>query len=247
MDGSQLIVDSHTHVDEAEAFGWIDPPESILALMDEAGVDRAAIMTYVDAVDEAPIEYLATAAERHRGRLVPYARLHPAGDRAVDLLDFAVRQRGFKGLKLHPVSNLAHPADNTTLRLVRRAANLGVPVLFHCGDEPYTTPYELEHTAARVPEAAVIFGHMGGYFHAADALEVAARRPNVYLETSAMPHPGMIRRALDALGPERVIFASDGPGCDPRLEVRKVERAGLSDSERQLVFAGNILRLWGEA
>jgi len=245
--GGQLIVDSHTHVDEAEGFGWIDPPESILALMDEAGVDRAAVMTYVDAVDEAPIEYLAAAAERHRGRLVPYARLHPRASRAAELLEFAVQQRGFKGLKLHPVSNLAHPADPATLRLVRHAAELRVPVLFHCGDEPYTTPYELEHTAVQVPEAAVIFGHMGGYFHAEDAIEVALRRPNVYLETSAMPHPEAIRKALDALGPERVIFASDGPGCDPRLELRKVERAGLSDTERDHVFAGNILRLWGDA
>ena len=61
-----------------------------------------------------------------------------------------------------------------------------------------------------------------------------------------MPRPALIAQALRAIGPERILFASDGPGCDPRLEVYKVQRAGLTDDEKALVFAGNILRLWGE-
>ena len=53
------------------------------------------------------------------------------------------------------------------------------------------------------------------------------RHPNLYLETSAMPYPAMIREAVDGIGAERVLFASDGPGCDPSIEVEKVRRAGL--------------------
>jgi uncharacterized protein len=241
-----MIIDSHTHADEAPALGWIDPPEALLRLMDEAGIDKAVVMTYVDARDQAPIDYISRAVARHPDRLIGYARIHPGSERAEELLELAVRDRGFKGLKLHPVSNLAHPADQATHRLMRKAAELHVPVLFHCGDEPYTTPFELEYSAAAVPDAAVIFGHMGGYFHADQAIQVARRRPNVYLETSAMPRPTMIRQAIDAVGADRVLFASDGPGCDPRLEVYKVERAGVSERERELLFSENILRLWGE-
>ena len=35
------IIDSHTHVDEYEAFGWFDPPEAIIELLDEAGIEQA--------------------------------------------------------------------------------------------------------------------------------------------------------------------------------------------------------------
>jgi uncharacterized protein len=241
-----VIIDSHTHAEEAGSLGWVDPPEAMLTLMVEARIDQAVIMTYVDARDEEPIEYIAAAVEKYPDRLIGYARIHPRAERAQELLELAVVRHGFKGLKLHPVSNLAHPADADTHQLLRKAAELGVPALFHCGDEPYTTPFELECSAAAVPEAAVIFGHMGGYFHTEEAIEVARRRPNVYLETSAMPRPTVIRTAIDAIGPERVLFASDGPGCDPRLEVYKVERAGLTDDERALVFAGNVTRLWKE-
>ncbi|CAN5881128.1 hypothetical protein BH23ACT11_BH23ACT11_18890 [soil metagenome] len=33
------IIDSHTHVDEYEAFGWFDPPETLIQLLDEADID----------------------------------------------------------------------------------------------------------------------------------------------------------------------------------------------------------------
>jgi uncharacterized protein len=239
-----MIVDSHTHADESPALGWIDPPEAMLRLMDEAAIDRAVIMTYVDAQDEGPLRYIHDAVARYPDRLLGYARLHPGAPEAGRLLSWAVRELGFRGLKLHPVSSLAHPADAATVSLIRQAAALGVPALFHCGDEPFTTPLELEHAAAAVPEAAIIFGHMGGYFHVRDAIEVARRRPNVYLETSVMPRPALIRAAVDALGPERVLFASDGPGCDPRLEVHKVVRADLTERERELVLSESILRVW---
>ena len=58
-----------------------------------------------------------------------------------------------------------------------------------------------------------------------------------------MPYPAQIRRAVDAIGARRVLFASDGPGCLPRLEVHKVRLAGLSPADEQRVFADNILEL----
>ena len=142
-----------------------------------------------------------------------------------------------------PGRNLSHPAAEVTLRVIRRAAEHHAPVLFHCGDEPLTTPLQIALAAEAVPEASIILGHMGGYFHVEEAIEVAARMPNLYLETSAMPYPRMIRRALDVVGAQRVLFASDGPGCLPSLEVHKVRLAELTPAEEERVFAANILEL----
>src|SRR5437660_126543 len=64
---------------------------------------------------------------------------------------------------------------------------------------------------------------------------------------AAMPYPRMIKRAVETIGPKRVIFASDGPGCDPRIEVEKVRMAGLTDDQEQLVFADNIQALLDRA
>ena len=65
------------------------------------------------------------------------------------------------------------------------------------------------------PQATVILGHMGGFYHCQAAIQAAQDLPNVLLDTSAMPYPEMIRRAVETIGAERVLFGSDGPGCVP--------------------------------
>src|SRR4051794_38130864 len=121
-----MIIDSHTHVDEAPGFGWYDPPETIIRLIDEAKIERAIVMTYRDAPgpEERVIEYIAEVIQRYPGRLIGYARMNPRyGDEAVRLFDRAITEYGFKGLKLHPVSYVMHPISDATLDLIRHAAS----------------------------------------------------------------------------------------------------------------------------
>lgn len=242
-----MIVDAHLHVDDIPALGWKLEAAHCVRRLDEAGIERGVIMTIVDAPEVNPdaIELVARACAEFPGRLQAFARIHPwYGEESLALLERAF-ELGFVGLKLHPVTTIAHPAGEDTLRLIRAAAAHGAPTLFHCGDEPLTTPLAIELAAEAVPEATIILGHMGGYLHVAEAIEVAERAGNVVLETSAMPFPHRIREAVERLGPERVIYASDGPACSPRIEVEKVRLAGLDPEAERLVLGENALRILG--
>lgn len=234
-----MIIDSHTHVDK---HGWYDPPESLLCLMDEAGIDKSIIMTYVDAPDvEGALEYIAEAVQKYPHRLLGYARMNPGRrDEAQRLFRMAMEEYRFKGLKLHPVGNLCHPAEPETIEMIRLATSYRAPVLFHCGDEELTLPLQIAQAAGLCPEATIILGHSGGYFHWKDALRVAERHPNIMLDTSALPYPQVIGRAVELLGSSRVLYASDGPGCDPRIEVQKVRLAKLPPEDEEAVFHGSI-------
>jgi uncharacterized protein len=241
-----MIIDFHTHVDEAELFGWIDPPEKLIPLLDDAEIDKACCMTYVDLPGSNPnaLEYVARAVEKFPDRLIGFVRLNPNyRKQALDALRKAVEDFGFRGLKLHPTTTLAHPAEDPTVKIMRECGELRVPVLFHCGDDPYTTPQAIAAGAARAPEAAVVMGHMGGYFHVDDAISMAERYPNLYLETSAMPYPWKIAEAVARLGAHRVAFGSDGPGCNPALEVQKVRLAGLAAADEAAVLGGTAAAL----
>jgi predicted TIM-barrel fold metal-dependent hydrolase len=241
-----VIIDAHLHVDDVPALGWKLEAEHCVRRLDEAGIDRGVVMTIVDAPEVNPdaLELVAEACAAFPGRLDAFARIHPwYGDRSLALLDRALGELGFKGLKLHPVSTIAHPSGAETIRLIRRAAERSAPTLFHCGDEPLTTPLAVAQAAAACPEATIILGHMGGYVHADEAIDVAERFPNLVLETSAMPYPEKIRSAVDRLGPERVLYASDGPACSPLLELEKVHLAGLDETAERLVLGANAERI----
>ena len=242
------IVDAHLHVDDVPALGWQLEAEECIRRLDEAGIERGVVMTIVDAPEINPdaLELIAAACAKYPGRLDAFARIHPwYGAQAEALLEHAFAL-GFKGLKLHPVSTIAHPAGEETARLIRIAAAHSAPTLFHCADEPMATPLAVARAARAVPEATIILGHMGGYFHAAEAIRVAEAHANVVLETSAMPYPAKIREAVERIGPVRVLYASDGPACSPRIEVEKVRLAGLAPADERAVFADNALRLLEE-
>jgi len=86
-----VIVDSHAHVDEVPALGWMDPAASLIGLMDQAGVQRAVVMTYTElpAVNPHALEYLADQIARYPDRLIGYVRIHPWYPEALDLLERA--------------------------------------------------------------------------------------------------------------------------------------------------------------
>ena len=244
-----MIIDSHAHIQEIKGSSWDSPPERLLRLMDRAGIEKAIVMPYSDmpckggrGVDL--LQYVANAVRKYPQRLIGYARINPCfGKEAEKLLIFAITRLGMKGLKLHPVGYVMHPGSELTVNLIKKAEALGVPTLFHCGDEEHTLPLQIAEAAKRCPRATIILGHMGGYFHVEDAIRVAEKYPNIMLETSAMPYPYLIKKAVDRIGAERVLFASDGPGCDPLLERKKVEMAGLSSNELKLLFSENIIRI----
>jgi uncharacterized protein len=240
-----MIIDAHTHIDNATAWGWIDPPEVLLPLLDEAGIDRAVVMTYRDAQspDDLAITYVREALARYPQRLIGFVRINPNAPRAMDALDYALGDAGFKGLKLHPVSSVTFPYGEATLKLMRRAAAYHAPVLFHTGDEMLALPEEVAEAARLCPETTVIMAHMGGYQHDQALIRAAKELPNVMVDTSASPYPWMIRRLVETIGAGRVLYASDGPGCLPALEVEKVRLANLLPEDEKLVFSGNILRL----
>lgn len=246
MEPLREIIDFHTHVDLNEAFGWFDPPESIIALMDEAGIDRAVIMTYVDApaTGEHPLQFIADAVKRFPERLIGFARMNPFyGKRSSDLLEQALTDLRFKGLKIHQESITAVPYNAAVVELVRVAARYRAPVLFHTGDEAMSLPLQVARCARAVPEAKIIMAHCGGYFHGDEAIAVAEEYDNLLIDTSAIPYPDMLAQAVRRLGPERVLFGSDGPGCNPALELKKLELAGLSDRELDLVLFENAAAL----
>lgn len=245
-----MIFDMHMHIDNIPALGWSMSAALCIERMNEAGVDAAAVMTIADlpGINPEALELIAKACNEFPRRLYGFIRLHPwYRQESLSLLSRAVGELGFRGLKLHPVSSLAHPSGEDTIALIRRAGELGVPTLFHCGDEPMTTPLSIEPAAAACPDSVVILGHMGGYFHVDEALEVAERQSNIVLETSATPYPEKIKEAVERIGAERVVFGSDGPVSSPVLEREKVMIAGLSAEETSLVLGGNAVRLLGLA
>ena len=148
----------------------------------------------------------------------------------------------FLGLKLHPLIDGYHPYDPAVHPLMKLLLERGgIPVLSHSGHPIFTLPWSIEELAVEFPGVKVILGHMGHgnvvYINA--SIDIAARNPNVYLETSGMPMHTKIKEAVERVGVERVLYGSDAPFHHPAVEILRVQVSGLAPEELERVLRAN--------
>ena len=153
----------------------------------------------------------------------------------------------FLGLKLHPLIDGYLPNDPSVHPLLELLADRGnLPVLVHSGHPIFTLPWSIEELAVSFPEVPVIMGHMGHgnvvYINA--SIDIAARNPNVYLETSGMPMHTKIKEAADRVGVDRVLYGSDVPFHHPSVEILRVRVSGLDDDAVAQVLGANSRALF---
>lgn len=239
-----MIIDAHAHMEVGPTHS--DTPELLISLMDSAGIDKAVVVSYADVPghNDEVVEYIAEACKKYQDRFFPYIRLNARfGERAFQAAERALKEYGFKGLKFHAADNGNSPYSNNMVRLLKLAADYDVPVLFHCADEAMCYPLQMWESAKRCPETKIILGHMGGFYHVDDAINVCKRCPNVYLDTSETPYVEKIKEAIRVVGSERILFGTDIPYDNPIVEVEKIKSLNLNEEDEARIFYKNIARL----
>jgi predicted TIM-barrel fold metal-dependent hydrolase len=102
--------------------------------------------------------------------------------------------------------------------------------------------------ARRFPGVPLVMTH-GGQINIsglgqADAMQVLRTHPNVSMETSGVYRQDFLEDVVAELGAARVLFGSNSPRMDPRLEVERVRWANLPDSDKAQILVGNARRLF---
>ena len=242
-----MVIDSHAHVDEYALLGWMDPPEKAVALMDDAGIDMMMVTTYGEGPDyPQAVSMLLDCVRKFPGRFLPFLRVNPMAPGALEYLERVKEEypEEIYGLKIHPVANFSKPYGPQTVALLKKCAELHMPVSFHCGDELGSYPGQLGAAAEACPETTILC-HIGGFFHNDEMIRIAARYPNIMLDTSSIPYPDIVKKAADVLGPERICFASDSPAGDPKLDLHKITRLNFPADIEEKILYRNFAKMIG--
>ena len=257
-----------------------DPDGSeCIAEMDEAGID-VAVVTAIDgscALGEAPksIEEqnreLAQICAAYPDRYIFFSCIDPRAPGAVEFVERSVEEWNAKGFKFHPNMSGLYPWHEAAYPIYERFQALGLPVLFHTGqmfeplDPKFSQPKELIQVLTDFPDLTVIAAHLG-IASWRELIEVAKDRPNLVTDFSAFQHEAannygrfciVLRRVIDSLGADRVLFGCDGPVWT-RWYSRKwwvdlvrnmpdnpTEKASFTHEEVEAMLHGNAVRVLG--
>jgi hypothetical protein len=238
--GKPLVIDAHCHAGRGTAMSapWTTQADVEVTLrhMAEAGIDRTVLFPINNVDYERPNQEIAEICERHAGRFIGFAKHDPQAEagRIRGLLKREVEGLGLKGLKLHRLP---------TREVLDTVAELRIPILYH--PEKVSN---LHLIAAEYPQIIFIVAHLGNFAsrdwteHVA-AIDVAKRYPNVYLETSAVVFWKFLEMAAKELGAGKLIFGSDGPELDSRVELHKIKLLKLAPADEARVLGGNMVKL----
>ena len=244
-----MVIDAHVHIGKSARLQIEADGDMLVRTADELGFDRI-FCTDLTALFYDMFEgnrLLYEQMRRHPDRIIGYASLHSTrfGKAALEELERCRNDYGMRGLKIYstPEASIAEPA---MIPILEKCVELEFVVLAH------TTPLECEYLMAAVPECRFMMAHAGGQpFAKGDwnrAIMAAQRFPNLYLETaSSTIDTNFLELAVDALGPEKIIFGTDTPLLDPWVQLAKIRETALAPEALDLILGGNIARLVGLA
>lgn len=242
-----MIIDSHAHVGMFNSWPLVrGAPDDLVAMLRAEGVDYALISSaqalYYDC-RAGNVEALE-AATRHK-ELLPLLCVNPRRrQEAMDELG-DMRERGFVGVKLHPTSHEYSLVSGEAEVVLDRCERNEVTVLTHSAeDDPRCNPAAIAAVAERHPSLKLVVGH-ACLFSSREAVAMAERYPNVYLELSVNYEAAKLEDTVERLGSRRLLFGSDAPLHHPSVMLQRIRVIGLGTDDAENILCGNARRLYG--
>ncbi len=235
---------------------WYGHPITVDALLEceaEAGFEMAVVMPQTKPVPDNDGLLDKTAGHP---RLLPCPLMDPRlGEEGIAAMKDYV-DRGARGIKLMGAVHNYNVDDPMVIPFVEAARDMGIVVSIHSGRDNCSAE-RVGRVAEQVPDVPIIMDHMGFPDGFDAALEVCKQCPDVYLGTTILRFhklwannpeetvPREVKRAVDELGAERVVFGSNFPEYRPIQVKRAIQRLELGDEAEAQIFGENLGRIYG--
>jgi uncharacterized protein len=231
-------------------------PAELIAEMDAAGIDRLMLTSWAGPNRKVPSnERVAEFIRDYPGRFIGVAAVNLERPvEAVRELDRAVRDYGFKALRMVPWIWKLPPNDKLYYPLYVKCVELDIPFCTQVGHTGPLMPSEtgrpipyLDEVALTFPELKILGGHIG-YPWTDEMISLAWKHANVFIDTSAyLPryYPQQLLHFMNTYGQEKVLFGTNFPMLSLTKCVEQALALDLKPEAKSNFLAGNAKRLFG--
>ncbi len=240
----------------AEKQREVDPSAAdLVAAMDAAGIERLCLTSWTrPGCEIASNDRIAAYIRDYPTRFVGVAGVdlkHPV--QAVRELDRAVRELGFKALRVIPWLWELPPNDKLYYPLFVKCIELDIPFCTQVGHTGPLMPSEtgrpipyIDEIALVFPELKIVGGHIG-YPWTDEMIAVSWKHENVYIDTSAyLPryYPSQLLHYMNSYGRDKVLFGTNFPMLALADCVKQALALELKPEAKAGFLAGNARRVF---
>ncbi len=259
-----MIIDAHTHAGEFHKKQF--PAETLIASMDEAGIDYSMVISLDRAEEGSSIDEIINFCDK-------YPRLKPIGN--FDLDDFGTEQIDkvkkylkdgkIHAIKFYPGYQNYYPVDERILSLYEFCQSIGKPIIFHTGVLASGSkgilkqihPLNIDEVANKFSDLKIVMAHFGNPW-VMDAAAVVSKNPNVYVDFSGYfgewvsisdEDLEMFLRVLKDFkiftgGFKKCLFGTDWPLYNQKEYLEAVQKLPMTEEEKELVFWKNANEIY---
>lgn len=230
------------------------PVSATLAMMDQGQVSQSLICAWyaprnVMISNDEVAQFVAQAPDR----LVGVGSVDISKPMAaVREVRRCVQELGFKAIRVLPWLWELPPTDRRFYPVYTACCEMGVPFCTQIGHTGPLMPSEvgrpiyLDQVAIDFPELVIVGGHIG-YPWTDEAIAVATKHENVYIDTSAYTvrrYPATLVEFMRSHGRHKVLFGTNYPMIMPAKALDGLDTLALDDEVRALFLAGNARRVY---
>jgi predicted TIM-barrel fold metal-dependent hydrolase len=231
--------------------------DEVVADLDTCGVTRAVITgrdcetTYgAKSNNDSVIEFVKKFPQKFLG----FVGLDPhKGMGAVYELRAAITDLGLHGAAVDPYLAQIYANDAKYYPIYAKCCELDVPIVFTTGPATLVPGAIIDHVAPRYidfvardfPELKIVISH-GGYPWVNEAIIVAQRNRNVYIEISEFESSPMSEayvQAANTMIGDKILYASAHPFVDFRQALATYQKLPFQPEVRRKVMHDNAARL----
>lgn len=161
-------------------------------------------------------------------------------------------KRGIKGYKFYPADHDFNPFTETMMSLYGKCEESNQPIIFHTGftgqkdtEQKHIRPEEFRQLAERFTNLKIIFAHGGKPLWYQEAIDLATRYPNIYLDTALVPATE-VRKWIESNDTvkSKILFGSDLPVCGAYSGVKqRLMESGIEMEILEKIFRKNAQAL----
>jgi len=251
------IFDAHLHIPSGngENFQWHLVTRNMtefVGYLDKCGVRRCVISSSWSNKAQTPEDYrsgnteVAKYVDKYKGRFRGSCVITPFRiDEALLEIERCHKQRGFVWLGefCNYMTGYSYRTPEWS-QVMKLATELNLVVQIH------TNTAEMQYLAENFPETTIVFPHLGGNRDDIFArIGIVAKNKNTHIELSGSGHErvGIIEKAVEEIGADRVLYGSDFTINEPAGVIARVKNAFLTAEDREKILFRNVERLLARA
>lgn len=261
-----MIIDFHTHafpdkiaekaLKTIESMGGIKPTfdgtiRGLLESMDNAGITVSVVLSI--ATKPSQFEPILEWAEAiYSERIIPFPSVHPDDEGAIQKV-FEIKNRGFKGLKMHPYFQNFLIDEEKMFFLYEAIEKSGLILVMHSGyDFAYERidkagPQRILRVLEKFPALRFVATHLAGWQQWEDVEKLLVGK-NIFIETSfshGFLEDTKIENILLAHCPDLIFFGSDAPWADQKESIKAIQEIKIPQNIKEKILYQNAEKYLG--